>query len=219
MRKTLKLVALPALLFAVGFLVVSAEEAPTLVSADVDAVTPPKAKRSSQIAPYYPATAQLTRVNGTVVVAATVNAKGRVDSVDLVYCDQPNMGFEDSAMDAVKTWRFKPATKAGAAVESMTYVRLVFRAPDRYSRDGFVQTDGFFTPMASIATGRPRPTLPPEFGAQPAGHSNREFSTPNRPSCIGSGSKCLYDQTNIISTSRQVALPQPQPTPTNPGGN
>ncbi len=218
MRRIFKLAALPALLFAVGFLAVSAEEAPTLVSADADAITPPKAKRSSQIAPYYPVTAQLTRVNGTVVVAASVNAKGRVDKVDVVHCDQPNMGFEDSALDAVKAWRFKPATKAGEPVESLTYVRLTFQAPDRYSPDGFVQANSFFSPTAGIGGARPRPTLPPELGAQPAGHSGHEFVTPNRPSCIGSGgSKCLYDRTNIVPSSRSVALPVPQPV--SPGGN
>ncbi|MFL6196321.1 MAG: energy transducer TonB [Thermoanaerobaculia bacterium] len=52
--------------------------------------------------------ARKARVEGVVVVRAVIDERGNVTDVQLLR-GQP-MGLDQAAMEAVKTWRFKPAT-------------------------------------------------------------------------------------------------------------
>jgi protein TonB len=65
--------------------------------------------------PRYTELARRARVEGVVVIQAVIDERGYVTDVQLLR-GQP-MGLDQAAMDAVKTWRFKPATLHGQPVK------------------------------------------------------------------------------------------------------
>jgi protein TonB len=65
--------------------------------------------------PRYTELARRARVEGVVILKAIIDERGNVTDVQLVR-GQP-MGLDQAAMDAVKTWRFKPATLHGQPVK------------------------------------------------------------------------------------------------------
>ena len=65
--------------------------------------------------PRYTELARRARVEGVVIVRAVIDERGYVTNVELLR-GQP-MGLDQAAMDAVKTWRFKPATLHGQPVK------------------------------------------------------------------------------------------------------
>ena len=65
--------------------------------------------------PRYTETARRAGVQGTVVVEAIIDEHGRVTDVSLL--KKLPMGLDQAAVEAVKSWRFKPATLAGRAVK------------------------------------------------------------------------------------------------------
>jgi protein TonB len=65
--------------------------------------------------PRYTELARKARVEGVVVIQAVIDERGYVTDVQLLR-GQP-MGLDQAAMDAVKTWRFKPATLHGQPVK------------------------------------------------------------------------------------------------------
>jgi protein TonB len=71
----------------------------------------------------YPATARTARIAGIVRLQAHVDVNGNVESV--TYVDGPRM-LARAAIDAVKKWRYEPATLNGKAVAVDTDVQLNF---------------------------------------------------------------------------------------------
>lgn len=65
--------------------------------------------------PRYTELARRARVEGVVAIRAIIDERGNVTDVQLLR-GLP-MGLDQSAMDAVKTWRFKPATLHGQPVK------------------------------------------------------------------------------------------------------
>jgi protein TonB len=65
--------------------------------------------------PRYTETARRAGVQGTVVVEAIIDEQGRVTNASLL--KSLPMGLDQAAVEAVKSWRFKPATLAGRAVK------------------------------------------------------------------------------------------------------
>lgn len=65
--------------------------------------------------PRYPELARRARVEGMVVIRAVIDERGNVTDVQLLR-GQP-MGLDQAAMDAVRTWRFRPATLHGKPVK------------------------------------------------------------------------------------------------------
>jgi protein TonB len=74
-------------------------------------------------APVYPPIAKSARVSGTVVIQATISKTGSVVNPRVV--SGPTM-LRQSALDAVKTWRFRPYLLDGEPVEVETTVNVVF---------------------------------------------------------------------------------------------
>jgi periplasmic protein TonB len=77
-----------------------------------------------RVNPRYPDIARRTRVQGTVVMTAWINEQGNVVDTDIVrslntLCDQ-------SAMEAVRQWKFKPAMLDGQAVPVKMHVTITF---------------------------------------------------------------------------------------------
>ena len=77
--------------------------------------------------PAYPATAKWLGIKGHVKLEVVVRADGTVGSRPRVLSATPaGRGFEESAVAAVREWRFKPALRGGTPVESKTTVDLDF---------------------------------------------------------------------------------------------
>jgi TonB family protein len=74
-------------------------------------------------APVYPAIAKTARVQGTVVIQATISKTGSIENPRVV--SGPVM-LRQSALDAVKTWRFRPYMLSGEPVEVETTVNVIF---------------------------------------------------------------------------------------------
>ena len=68
----------------------------------------------SKIEPEYPTTARLARMNGRVVLQAVIGLDGTVESVEVLSSTSPL--FEAAARDAVKRWKYRPATMDGRPV-------------------------------------------------------------------------------------------------------
>jgi protein TonB len=74
-------------------------------------------------APVYPQMAREARVTGTVVIQATITKSGAVDNLRVI--SGPAM-LRQSALDAVKTWRYKPYLLDGEPVDVETTVSVTF---------------------------------------------------------------------------------------------
>lgn len=62
--------------------------------------------------PAYPAAAQAAGIEGQVTVSYDVTPAGRVANAVVVAAD-PSGVFEEAALAAVRSWRFRPATEPG----------------------------------------------------------------------------------------------------------
>ena len=74
-------------------------------------------------APVYPSIAKTARVQGTVVIQATISKTGSVENPHVV--SGPVM-LRQAALDAVKTWRFRPYMLSGEPVDVETTVNVIF---------------------------------------------------------------------------------------------
>ena len=75
-------------------------------------------------APVYPAIARTARVQGVVILEAVLDVEGRVDSVRVL---RSIALLDQSAVDAVKRWRFTPALLNGQPVSVVMTVTVNFR--------------------------------------------------------------------------------------------
>jgi len=73
--------------------------------------------------PEYPAVAKAARVSGTVVLQAIISKTGSIE--DLHVISGPPL-LQGAAMDAVKTWRYRPYRFNGEPVEVQTTINVVF---------------------------------------------------------------------------------------------
>jgi TonB family protein len=74
--------------------------------------------------PDYPATAKAAGITGTVVVEVKINKEGSVTDAKAVSGPKE---LQQAAMDAVRTWTYKPYLLDGEAIEVRTTVSVVFR--------------------------------------------------------------------------------------------
>jgi|GEM_PF-368051 len=73
--------------------------------------------------PVYPSIAKAARVGGTVVVHATISKNGTIKDLHVV--SGPAM-LQQAALDAVRTWRYKPYMLSNEPIEVETSVNVVF---------------------------------------------------------------------------------------------
>ncbi len=67
----------------------------------------------------------MARVEGKVIVEATIDATGNVTRVRVI--QSLPLGLTQAAVDAVKTWRFEPATYSGKPVPVLYNLTVYFR--------------------------------------------------------------------------------------------
>jgi periplasmic protein TonB len=73
--------------------------------------------------PVYPAIAKTARIQGTVVLEATISKAGTIENLRAV--SGPPMLYQ-AAIDAVRQWRYKPYLLNGEPVEVGTTVNVIF---------------------------------------------------------------------------------------------
>jgi TonB family protein len=97
----------------------SAPAAPLPVGGDVT-----QAKLISAVPPTYPALAKNQHVSGNVLIDALIDANGRVTTMKVV--SGPTL-LHQAAMDALKQWKYRPATLDGKPVPMHLTVTVQFR--------------------------------------------------------------------------------------------
>lgn len=83
---------------------------------------PPKAIHRE--VPVYPQDARARGLIGTVRVEAVIDKQGNVINARVL---QGQKVFSDAALEAIKGWRFKPATTQGQPVEQTVQIQFEFR--------------------------------------------------------------------------------------------
>lgn len=71
-------------------------------------------KRVHQVNPRYPVGAQRGRIEGTVLLRVTIGTDGRVENVEAT--KKVGGGLTEAAVEAVRQWRYEPATVDGQPV-------------------------------------------------------------------------------------------------------
>jgi TonB family protein len=97
----------------------AAPEAPVPVGGDVK-----PARMISSVPPVYPALAKTQHVAGDVRVDALIDATGRVTTMKVV--SGPSL-LQQAAMDALRQWKYQPATLDGKSVAMHLTVTIQFR--------------------------------------------------------------------------------------------
>jgi len=101
--------------------VIGAPEPPPLAEGPVRAgfggVTYPVLIESTKVQPKYPELARKAKVTGNVILEAVVAKDGTVGDVKVLRSPGANLGFEESAIDAVRQWRYKPGVQNGRPVD------------------------------------------------------------------------------------------------------
>jgi TonB family protein len=100
----------------------SNSDAPRVLSGDLSGPVPLK-----KIDPKYPPTLINEHVEGEVILYAILRSDGSVDSIQLVRGLDEQL--DANAMNALSQWKFRPASKQGAAVELEAIVHIPFHAP------------------------------------------------------------------------------------------
>jgi periplasmic protein TonB len=78
-----------------------------------------------RLEPEYSDEARKARVQGTVTIAAIIDAQGRPQSMHVVR--RLGLGLDEKALEAVAKWRFEPAMKDSHAVPVRVDIEVTFR--------------------------------------------------------------------------------------------
>ena len=77
--------------------------------------------------PEYPSTAKIRGIEGTVVLDAVIGLDGLIKGLS-VRTGHPLLA--ESALEAVRQWRYRPTTVNGIPVEVQTDMQVTFTLPD-----------------------------------------------------------------------------------------
>jgi TonB family protein len=125
-RPEIHRVALAVFVWTVGMLVVSAlawGQSPA--DSDGGAVSPPVVVESVEA--IYPPGALASGVGARVELIVTVLVDGTVGDVEVA--GTAGDAFDSAAVDAIRQWRFEPASRSGEAIDSRIRVPFVFSLP------------------------------------------------------------------------------------------
>ena len=78
-----------------------------------------------RVQPAYPEAAREDRIQGRVVVQAVIDTKGNVQRAEAV--ESPDPMLTAAALEAVKQWTYRPATKHGKPVKVRLTVTVAFK--------------------------------------------------------------------------------------------
>lgn len=83
---------------------------------------------ASQLQPVYPPALERQEIEGKCTVRVQVGIDGRIIAVELVKADNPAF-FTATREQALRRWRFKPATRDGQPIVSWVEKTIVFKMP------------------------------------------------------------------------------------------
>ncbi len=81
------------------------------------------ARLLNKVQPVYPPLARQTRISGTVLLHAIIGKNGQVEQLSVV---SGHPLLVQSALDAVRQWRYQPTTLNGDPVEVDTEIQVIF---------------------------------------------------------------------------------------------
>ena len=82
---------------------------------------------TKKVAPEYPAVAKAARVQGTIVLQATISKTGTIQNLRVI--SGPPL-LQQAALDAVQQWQYRPYLLMGQPVEVETTVNVIFSLGD-----------------------------------------------------------------------------------------
>ncbi len=80
--------------------------------------------RISGEVPAYPIEARMNRIQGTVVIETTIGTDGRISDLRVIAGPQ---ALQQAALQAVRTWRYRPYLLGGEPVSVETQINVVFQ--------------------------------------------------------------------------------------------
>lgn len=80
-----------------------------------------------RIAAVYPSSASGSKITGTVTVNALISEKGSVVKTEIIQGIKGAVGFNQAAEQAVRRWKFEPATIKGIKVKVWMPISIVFK--------------------------------------------------------------------------------------------
>jgi len=80
-----------------------------------------------RIAAVYPSSASGSKTTGTVTVNALISEKGSVIKTEIIQGIKGAVGFDQAATQAVRRWKFEPATIGGIKVKVWMPISIVFK--------------------------------------------------------------------------------------------
>jgi len=86
----------------------------------------PDPRYADAFRPDYPPALRRAGLEGSVTVRIAIDERGRVTAVSLVRATDP-VFFEETRRQALRAWRFKPATRDGVAVSTEQVMTVHFR--------------------------------------------------------------------------------------------
>ena len=89
-------------------------------------LVPPRIIPSSRALPQYPPAARRAGLLGTVILMVVIEEDGQVGEIQVLRSPDQRWGFDLSAIDAVKQWRYEPALMNGRAVAAYITVMVEF---------------------------------------------------------------------------------------------
>ena len=78
--------------------------------------------------PTYPKELRAKKIQGTVVLDATIGKDGTIENIHVV--KSPDKQFSESALEAVRTWRYRPYLLNGNPIEVDTTVNVIYCLAD-----------------------------------------------------------------------------------------
>src|SRR5262249_49808790 len=85
-------------------------------------ITPPEVLYYAD--PFYTRTAREKKIEGTVTIEGAFDVKGCMKVIRLV--KTIGFGLDENALDALRSWRFSPATRNGQPVDTIAQIDIDF---------------------------------------------------------------------------------------------
>jgi TonB family protein len=80
--------------------------------------------------PLYPSLARMNNIEGHVIIMAYIDKTGAVTKAKATLCSQPDLGFEEAAVEAAYKCRYQPAIMADRAVGCWVEYQVNFKLQD-----------------------------------------------------------------------------------------
>jgi len=103
------------------------EELPLPSGSAGERVAPRVAGEGPGPEPVYPELARVARLEAAVFLQGLITREGFVEGLCVQHVTRPGMGFEEAALEAVRHWRYEPATVGGEPVAVRYSITVEFK--------------------------------------------------------------------------------------------